>query len=115
VKLIESLKSFGSGLRSLHSFEKKPTRITACDGSTDLEPASILDIHLSMTYPIRQAIHQFHALADEHRQLFRFLEALFTYHVPGFDQKSLKKLRFLDLAAYSKRQKIVKNSKQCSE
>jgi DNA repair protein RecO len=63
-----------------------------------ITPTSILDLHLSMTYPIRQAIHQFHASADEHRQLFRFLESLFTYHVPGFDQKPLKSLRFLDLA-----------------
>lgn len=32
-----------------------------------------------------------------HLELFRFLEALYVYHIPGFDRKSIKSLRFLGL------------------
>jgi len=60
-------------------------------------PAAIQDLYLSLTLPIRQVPQASQASRREHQELFRFLEALFVYHLPGFDQKPLKSLRFLDL------------------
>ena len=37
------------------------------------------------------------ASREEHQELFRFLEALVIYHLPGFDRKPIKALRFLDV------------------
>lgn len=70
------------------AFEHSLLRIT---------PAAIQDFFLSLRLPIRQISAQATASRAEHQDLFKFLEALFIYHVPGFDQQPLKGLRFLDL------------------
>jgi DNA repair protein RecO len=77
--------------------------------------ASIRDLQFSLCFPIRQVFHpsewqaemqtqlrtqigiKNHASIEEHQELFKFLEALFAFHVPGFDKKPLKSLRFLGL------------------
>jgi DNA repair protein RecO len=60
-------------------------------------PGAIRDFYASLTLPIRQVTSKVQASRQEHRDLFKFLEALFVYHVPGFDQQPLKGLRFLEL------------------
>jgi DNA repair protein RecO len=60
-------------------------------------PAAIQDFFTSLTVPIRQVPRSTRASPKEHQELFKFLEALFVYHVPGFDQQPLKGLRFLEL------------------
>lgn len=60
-------------------------------------PATIQDFYTSLTVPIRQVPAKAVASRREHQDLFKFLEALFIYHVPGFDQHPLKGLRFLEL------------------
>jgi len=62
-----------------------------------LTPLIIQDFQLSLRIPIRQISSQAKASQKEHRDLFKFLEALFVFHIPGFDKKPLKSLRFLDL------------------
>jgi DNA repair protein RecO len=62
-------------------------------------PAALGDFHAALGAPIRQVPSQMRASRAEHLALFDFLEALFEYHVPGFDRASLKSLRFLDLGS----------------
>jgi DNA repair protein RecO len=62
-----------------------------------LTPLTILDFHSSLGTPIRQCAETAHASNEEHRELFRFLEALLIYHLPGFDKTPIKSLRFLEL------------------
>jgi len=62
-----------------------------------VSPLAILDFLTSLVSPIRQLPAHARASESEHRELFQFIEALFAYHVPGFDQKPLNGLRFLDL------------------
>ena len=78
--------------RGQQSFDRTMLRIT---------PIGIADFLTSLTVPIRQIIGATHASDDEHRELFKFMEALFIYHIPGFDLKPLKGLRFLDLESNS--------------
>jgi DNA repair protein RecO len=58
---------------------------------------AVQDFQRSLVAPIRQASHLAEASRNEHLQLFRFLEALCTYHLPGLDRQALKSLKFLDL------------------
>ena len=62
-----------------------------------ISPLAALDFHRSLTTPIRRFPNEAQASQGEHRALFRFIEALFIFHVPGFDQKRLKSLKFLRL------------------
>ncbi len=80
-----------------------------------VSPAAIRDLQFSLCFPIRQIFHpegwqkelqtqvrtdlkaESTASPAEHADLFQFLEGLFAFHVPGFDQKPLKSLRFLGL------------------
>jgi DNA repair protein RecO len=62
-----------------------------------ISPRAVVDFHSGMALPIRQAPLAAQATLDEQKELFRFLEALFIYHVPGFDKTPLKSLRFLGL------------------
>ena len=62
-------------------------------------PVALQDFLLSLTTPIRQIPERFRASPDQLRALFVFLEALFIYHLPGFDRTPLKSLRFLGLEA----------------
>jgi DNA repair protein RecO len=58
---------------------------------------AVQDFQRGLSIPIRQVPFEMRASVEEHQQLFQFLEALFIYHIPGFDQKPLKSLRFLGL------------------
>jgi DNA repair protein RecO len=60
-------------------------------------PLAIIDFLMSLVSPIRQIPTHALATREEHVDLFRFIEALFAYHLPGFDQKPLNGLRFLGL------------------
>ena len=62
-----------------------------------VSPMAILDFQLSISTPIRQMPTQARASEPEHRELFKFIEALVVYHLPGFDKTPLKSLRFLNL------------------
>ncbi len=62
-----------------------------------LTPAAVQDFFESLRLPMRQIVGSNRASKKEHQELFKFLEALFIYHVPGFDQHPLKGLRFLEL------------------
>jgi DNA repair protein RecO len=65
--------------------------------SLRVTPAALQDFQTSLNTPIRQISEAMIASQQEHRALFAFLEALFVYHVPGFDRTALKGLRFLGL------------------
>ena len=60
-------------------------------------PMAIIDFLMSLVSPIRQIPTHAVASREDHAQLFQFIEALFAYHLPGFDQKPLNGLRFLGL------------------
>jgi len=60
-------------------------------------PFAIVDFLLSLSVPIRQIVGNTRATKKDHQELFKFLEALFIYHIPGFDRQPLKGLRFLEL------------------
>jgi DNA repair protein RecO len=62
-----------------------------------ISPAAAWDFHLSLAQPLRQIPATARASRKQHQDLFRFLEALIVYHVPGFDRRPLKALRFLDV------------------
>lgn len=58
-------------------------------------PIVLDDINTSLHQPIRQAVKSARAPHELHCALFGFLEALFIYHLPGFDRTPLKSVRFL--------------------
>ena len=57
----------------------------------------IHDFLMSLTQPIRQAVTLAEAGEADHRTLYRFLEALFAYFVPGFSPTSVRSLKFLGI------------------
>jgi len=57
---------------------------------------SMMDLLLSLSTPIRSIPQAARAGRTEHEVLFRFIESLLVYHLPGFDRASLKSLRFLE-------------------
>jgi len=60
-------------------------------------PMSLVDFLMSLVSPIRQIPSHAQASFAEHKELFKWIEALLIYHVPGFDQQPLNGLRFLGL------------------
>jgi DNA repair protein RecO (recombination protein O) len=58
---------------------------------------AMADFFMSLVTPIRQVPATAHASDASHRELFRALEALLIYHVPGFDRLPLNSLKFLGL------------------
>jgi DNA repair protein RecO len=60
-------------------------------------PSALRDFYSSLTAPIRQVPSLMRASRAEHLALFSFLEALFEFHIPGFNRESVKSLKFLDL------------------
>jgi len=62
-----------------------------------LAPLGILDFQVSVALPIRQASRAAQAGRKDQLDLFRFLEALLAYHLPGLDRQPLKALRFLGI------------------
>jgi len=62
-----------------------------------VSPAAIYDFHISLMQPIRQIPTAAVGSEKDHRDLYRLLEALFIFHLPGFDKEPLKSLRFLGL------------------
>jgi DNA repair protein RecO (recombination protein O) len=70
------------------SFQHASLRVT---------PAAIRDFQMCLQIPIRQIPAAAEASRREHQELFKFLEALAIFHLPGFEQKPLKSLRFIDI------------------
>jgi DNA repair protein RecO len=66
-------------------------------GQLRVTPLAILDFLMSFVSPIRQIPTHARASLANHKELFLFIEAMFAYHVPGFDKSPLKGLRFLGL------------------
>jgi DNA repair protein RecO len=62
-----------------------------------VSPLAIIDFLMSLVSPIRQIPTHARASREDHKTLFLFIEALFAYHVPGFDKRPLNGLRFLGL------------------
>ena len=58
---------------------------------------ALQETKLSLRTPIRRLLIHSISTPQEQAELFRWLEALFIYHIPGFDQKPMKSLRFLGL------------------
>lgn len=65
--------------------------------SLRVTPAAIHDFQAGLHLPIRQVPLAAEASAREHQDLFKFLEALAVFHLPGFEQKPLKSMRFLEI------------------
>lgn len=71
------------------------------EASLVVMPMAVLDFHVCLLVPIRQVPGAMQGTRAEHQELFRFLEALFAYHLPGFDREPLKSLRFINSLATS--------------
>jgi DNA repair protein RecO len=71
--------------RNLHAFHLR------------VAPIAVGDFLMCMTTPIRQVPAAFRAKPVELKALFKFLEALVVFHLPGFDKSAMKSLRFLEL------------------
>ena len=67
--------------------------------SLQVPPLGILDFHVALSFPVKQAWSALQASTEDHRKLFRYLEALMIYHLPGLDREPLKGLRFLNLTS----------------
>lgn len=67
--------------------------------SLRLTPLALLDLKNFFQNPIKKATLLVQASKKEHENLFRFLEAVLIYHVPGLDQKPMKSMRFIDLGS----------------
>lgn len=76
----------GNNIENENTFENSALKLT---------PLSIRDFQMYLSTPIRQVVARTQASPREHQQLFRFLHALYLYHIPGFEEKPLKSLRFL--------------------
>jgi DNA repair protein RecO (recombination protein O) len=61
-------------------------------------PMAIVDFHLALMVPIRQFQAAAKASREDHVGLFKLLESLFIFHIPGFDKQPLKSVRFLNLS-----------------
>jgi hypothetical protein len=57
----------------------------------------LIDFLMSLVSPIRQIPAHASASLEDHKYLFKFIEALLVYHIPGFDRTPMKGLRFLGL------------------
>jgi DNA repair protein RecO len=62
-----------------------------------IQPSALLDFEVSLHTPIRKVIEEMRAPVEAHRQLFKWIEGLFVFHIPGFDRHPIKSLRFLGL------------------
>jgi DNA repair protein RecO len=62
-----------------------------------VSPLAMIDFLMSLVSPIRQIPTHSQASLDDHKKLFSFIEALFVYHLQGFDKKPMNGLRFLGL------------------
>ena len=58
---------------------------------------AMADFFMSLVTPIRQVASLAHAGELRHRELFRALESLLVFHLPGFDRLPLNSLKFLGL------------------
>lgn len=65
--------------------------------SLRVSAGAMADFYMSLVTPIRQVSTTAQAHESEHRELFRVLEALMIYHLPGFDRLPIKSLKFLGL------------------
>jgi hypothetical protein len=65
----------------------------------NLPARAIFAFYLYCTTPVRQAPVSSSALTtlEDELLLYRFLESIFYYHIPGFDKIELKSLKALNL------------------
>jgi recombinational DNA repair protein (RecF pathway) len=64
--------------------------------STKQIPSDALkDLLFGASESLRKAIVQARGVREEHAPLFSFLTRVLAFHIPGFDQLSMKSLRFL--------------------
>ncbi len=71
------------------SFQHASLRVT---------PAAIRDFQMGLHLPIRQVPLAIEGSGKDHQELFKFLEALAIFHLPGFENQPLKSLRFISLS-----------------
>jgi DNA repair protein RecO len=62
-----------------------------------LSPAAIQDFKICLAMPVKRIPELVSGTPGDREELFRFIEALFVYHLPGFDQQPLKSLKFVQL------------------
>jgi len=65
--------------------------------SLQVTAGAMADFFMSLVTPIKQIATTAQGSETEHRELFRVLEALMIYHLPGFDRLPIKSLKFLGL------------------
>ncbi len=74
--------------------------------ATAFLPQTLIDSYISIGKPIRQALQESLASEKEHKRLFQYLISVACYHIPGFDEKPLKSLQFLDSESISRHPKV---------
>ncbi len=62
-----------------------------------LSTVALLDFAMILQVPMRQVRQTVQATLQEHQELFKYLEALICYHLPGFDRQPIQSLKFLGL------------------
>jgi DNA repair protein RecO (recombination protein O) len=72
------------------------------NSSLRVTPLAIADFLTCLSHPIRQIPAMARASKKEHEELFRFLEGLALFHIPGLDQNPIKSFRFLGLESKSR-------------
>lgn len=63
----------------------------------NLKSEALLDMERILKTPMKQVLSTLEAPLEDHLQIYQYLEALYIYHVPGFDRAALKGIRFLNL------------------
>lgn len=63
----------------------------------EVTAGTMADFFMSLVTPIRQVASTAQSSEQDHRALFRVLEALLMYHLPGFDRLPIKSLKLLGL------------------
>ncbi|MFN7684139.1 MAG: DNA repair protein RecO [Oligoflexia bacterium] len=76
----------------------KQGAVSEMDGP-QVTSGAMADFYMSLVTPIRQIPSTAQSSEQEHRSLFRVLEALLIYHLPGFDRIPMKSLKFLGLGS----------------
>jgi DNA repair protein RecO len=62
-----------------------------------LSTVALLDFVILLQVPFRQVRATVQGTVQHHEELFKFVEALVRYHLPGFDRQPIQSLKFLGL------------------
>jgi DNA repair protein RecO len=60
-----------------------------------ISQASLGDLLIGLSMPIRKFLKQYSGDQRTAREVFRYIEKVFSYHIPGFDRSALKSLQAL--------------------